>query len=154
MKKHFVTFLFLLNIFSGAAQTKIEFRLKSITKIDKETYEPDTSNLITPKTIQLTANPLSPVTAIARINDYNIGIQVEVLQSHLQNTPHIVLGLVIYKKKNGPGNWEFLSRTDHWPVYDSSGNLASKGEQMASLGFVLNEDDREEFDFLYQLRVY
>lgn len=134
------------------AQHKVDFELRSITKYDPNAEEEDTTNLIKPITITITANPTSPITKIATLENYSIGVQVEVLTSHLQNTAHSVLGMAIYKKKPGGLIWEFLSRTDHWPINDVYGELGNVGEQMASVGFKL-EENGNDFSFYYHLSI-
>jgi hypothetical protein len=134
---------------TGFSQNKVVFQLQSINHIDTEGVV-DTVNLVQPKSITIIPKPLSQVTGLAQVENHLIGVQIELLQSNLQNTRHLVLGLVFYKKKTGTQTWEFLSRSDHLPVLDVGGNLGKKGQLIAGHGFRLKEEGTD-FQIFYHL---
>ena len=131
------------------SQNKVVFRLQSINHTDTA-GEVDTTNLVQPISLTIIPNPLSRVTELAKLENHVIGVQIEILQSNLQNTRHLVLGLVFYKKKSGNKPWDFLSRSDHLPVLDVDGNLGKKGQLIAGHGIRLTEEGTD-FQIFYHL---
>jgi hypothetical protein len=135
----------------GYSQNKIVFQLQAINPTDSLGIDFET-NFVKPKTITLKANPLSVVTDLVEFEGYNLGLQFEILKSKLQNKEHLIVGMSFYKKKKGTQQWDFVLRFDHWPVFDSKGELGSKGILTGSFGFTVVENGRE-FNLSYELAV-
>jgi hypothetical protein len=148
----FLTLIILLITANSFSQNRVTFQLESIVKENPETESQDTTNLITPKKVLITANPLSPITELTKFNGYIIAVQFEVLKSRLENTEHLIFGLSFFKKKNGEQKWESFSGHGYSPVWDSNGKLGSKGIQIASTDFRLSKDG-PDYLLTYQLQI-
>lgn len=150
--KKIIVLIFLLYCAEAKPQNLISFKLDSINKRAQELDSMDGPNLITPKTIVISANPMSNIIQLCSIEDYSIGVQFEILQSKLENTNHLVFGIVFYKKKKGTQKWDNLIGSNYSSVFGSDGKLGFKGLQIASSDFRFIEDGPEYF-ITYELHI-